>query len=173
MFHSKKIVAGPRVSVSSQNKKITAAHPPDPTPNKGDASSLTIIAYDTGPLVSVSRKIVRRLLKISPCILTIIPMEFQLVHRSVKCTQVVSLNTVTCTANIWLLTRQIHNARILPTAATTRPAHLRRALPARLRHFLLAAALLFSNPTTPCVTTVTRKRLLACELTSSQPTKDG
>jgi hypothetical protein len=59
-----KIVAGPRVSVSIQNKKITAARPPDPTPNKGDASSLTIVAYDTGPLVSVSRQTVYRLLKI-------------------------------------------------------------------------------------------------------------
>jgi hypothetical protein len=61
MFHSKKIVADPRVSVSSQNKKITA----DPTPNKGDPGSLTIVAHDTGPLISVSRQTVRGLLKIS------------------------------------------------------------------------------------------------------------
>jgi hypothetical protein len=60
-----KIVAGPRVSVSSQNKKITAARPLDPTANKGDASSLTIIANDTGPRVSVSWQTVRGLLKIS------------------------------------------------------------------------------------------------------------
>jgi hypothetical protein len=64
-FIRKKIVADPRVSVSSQNKKITAARPPVPSPNKGDAGSLTIIAYDTGPLVSVSRQTVRGLLKIS------------------------------------------------------------------------------------------------------------
>jgi hypothetical protein len=50
-----KIVAVPRVSVNSQNKKITAARLPNPTPNKGDAGSLTIVAYDTGPRVSVSR----------------------------------------------------------------------------------------------------------------------
>jgi hypothetical protein len=48
-----------------QNKKKTAARPPDPTPNKGDADSLTIVAYDTGPLVMVSRQTVRGLLKIS------------------------------------------------------------------------------------------------------------
>jgi hypothetical protein len=58
-------VVGPSVSVNSQNKKITAACSPDPTPNKGDAGSLTIIAYGTGPLVSVSRQTVRGLLKIS------------------------------------------------------------------------------------------------------------
>jgi hypothetical protein len=57
-------VAVPRVSVSSQNKKITAAPLPDPTPNKGDAGSPTIVAYDTGPLVGVNRKTVRGLLKI-------------------------------------------------------------------------------------------------------------
>jgi hypothetical protein len=54
-------VAGPRVSVSSQYKKKTA----DPTPNKGDPGSLTIVAHDTGPLVSVSRQTVQELLKIS------------------------------------------------------------------------------------------------------------
>jgi hypothetical protein len=67
-FIRKKIVAGPRVNASSQNKKITSSRLPNPTPNKGDAGSLTIIAYDTGPLVSVSRQTVRRRLKISPCI---------------------------------------------------------------------------------------------------------
>jgi hypothetical protein len=61
----KKIVAGPHVSVSSQNKKIIAARPSDPTPNKGDAGSLTIVAYDTGPVVSVSRQTVHGRLKIS------------------------------------------------------------------------------------------------------------
>jgi hypothetical protein len=58
-------VAGPHASVSSQNKKITDARPPDPTPNKGHAGSLTIIANDTGPRVSVSRQTVCGLLKIS------------------------------------------------------------------------------------------------------------
>jgi hypothetical protein len=58
-------VVGPRFSVSSQNKKIAAARLPDPTPNKGDAGSLTIAADDTGQLVSVSRQTVLRLLKIS------------------------------------------------------------------------------------------------------------
>jgi hypothetical protein len=53
------------VSVSSHNKKITVAHPPNPTPNKEDAGSLTIIAYDTSPLVSVSRQTMREMLKIS------------------------------------------------------------------------------------------------------------
>jgi hypothetical protein len=56
---------GPHVSVSSQNKKITAARPPDPTTNKGNACSLTIVANDTGPRVSVCRQTVRKLLKIS------------------------------------------------------------------------------------------------------------
>jgi hypothetical protein len=60
-----KIVAGPRVSVSYQNKTITTARPPDRTPNKGDSGSLTIVAYDTGPLVSVSRQTVRGQLKSS------------------------------------------------------------------------------------------------------------
>jgi hypothetical protein len=60
-----KIVVGPRVNVSSKNKKIITASPPDPTPNKGDASSLTIVSYDTGPRISVSRQTVRGLLKMS------------------------------------------------------------------------------------------------------------
>jgi hypothetical protein len=38
-FIRKKIVVGPHVSISSQNKKITAARPPNPTPNNGDAGS--------------------------------------------------------------------------------------------------------------------------------------
>jgi hypothetical protein len=91
-------------------------------------------------------------------------MKFQLLHRAVKGMPVVSLNTVTRVVHIRLLARQIHNARILPTTAATRPARLRRSLP--------TAALLFSSPTAPCVTTVTRTRLLACERTSGQP-KDG
>jgi hypothetical protein len=60
-----KIVAGPRVRVSSQNKNITTARSPDPTPNKGDTGSLTVVAYDIGPRVSVSRQTVHGLLKIS------------------------------------------------------------------------------------------------------------
>jgi hypothetical protein len=91
-------------------------------------------------------------------------MKFQLLHRAVKGMPVVSLNTVTRAVHIRLLARQIHNARILPTAAASRPARLRRSLP--------AAALLFSSPTTPYVTTVTRTRLLVCRRTSGQP-KDG
>jgi hypothetical protein len=91
-------------------------------------------------------------------------MKFQLLHRAVKGTPVVSLNTVTRAVHIRLLTRQIHNARILPTASASRPAHLRRSLP--------AAALLFSSPTAPCMTMVTRTRFLACERTSGQP-EDG
>jgi hypothetical protein len=91
-------------------------------------------------------------------------MKLQLLHRAVKGTPVVSLNTVTHAIHIRLLARQIHNTRILPTAAASRPAHLRRSLP--------AAALLFSSPTAPCMTTVTRTRLLACGHTSDQP-KDG
>jgi hypothetical protein len=91
-------------------------------------------------------------------------MKFQLLHRAIKGTPVVSLNTVTCAVHIRLLARQIHNARILPTAAASRPALLLRSLP--------AAALLFSSPTAPYVMTVTRTRLLASGRTSSQP-KDG
>jgi hypothetical protein len=52
------------------------------------------------------------------------PMEFQLLHRAVKGTPVVSLNTITHVVHIQLLARQIHNACILPTAAATRPARL-------------------------------------------------
>jgi hypothetical protein len=106
-------------------------------------------------------------------------MEFQLLHRAVKGTPVVSLNTITRAVHIRLLARQIHNARILPTATATRLVRLRRSLPtrlscslpARLRRSLPAAALLFSSPTVPCMTMVTRMRLLACERTSSRPTK--
>jgi hypothetical protein len=91
-------------------------------------------------------------------------MKFQLLHRAVKGTPVVSLNTVTCVVHIRLLARQIHNVCILPTAAATRLVRLRRSLP--------AAALLFSIPTAPYVMTVTRTRLLVCGRTSGQP-KDG
>jgi hypothetical protein len=99
-------------------------------------------------------------------------MQFQLLHRAVKGTQVVSLNTVTRAVHIRLLTRQIHNARTLPTATATLPTRLLCSLPARLRHSLPAAALLFSSPTAPCVTTVTRTRLLASGRLPNQP-KDG
>jgi hypothetical protein len=88
-----------------------------------------------------------------------------LLHKAVKGMPVISLNIVTCVVHIWLLARHIHNTRILPTATATRLAHLRRSLP--------AATLLFSSPTAPCVTTVTRTQLLACRRTSSRPTKDG
>jgi hypothetical protein len=88
-------------------------------------------------------------------------MKFQLLHRAIKGTPVVSLNTVTRTVHIRLFARQIHNARILPTATASRPTRLHRSLP--------TAALLFSSPTAPCVTTVTRTRLLACGHTSGQP----
>jgi hypothetical protein len=91
-------------------------------------------------------------------------MKFQLLHRAVKGTQVVSLNTVTRAVHIQLLARQIHNTRILPIAAATRPDRLRRSLP--------AASLLFSSSTAPCVTTVTRTQLLAFGRMSGQP-KDG
>jgi hypothetical protein len=66
--------------------------------------------------------------------------------------------------HIRLLTRQIHNTSILLTTAASRPARLRRCLP--------TATLLFSSPTAPWLTTVTRTRLLACGRTSGQP-KDG
>jgi hypothetical protein len=89
-------------------------------------------------------------------------MKLQLLHKVVKGTPVVfSLNIVTRTVHIRLLARQIHNTRILPTAAATRPARLRLSLP--------AVILLFSSPTAPCGTTVTRTRLLACGRTSGQP----
>jgi hypothetical protein len=91
-------------------------------------------------------------------------MKFQLLHRAIKGTPVVSLDTVTRAVHVRLITRQIHNARILPTATATRPARLRCSLP--------VAALLFSSPTAPCVTTVTRTQLLAYRRTSGQP-KDG
>jgi hypothetical protein len=41
----KKIVVGPRVSVSSQNEKIIGARPPDPTVNKGDDLGLLKISH--------------------------------------------------------------------------------------------------------------------------------
>jgi hypothetical protein len=46
-------------------------------------------------------------------------MKFQLLHRAVKGTPVVSLNTVTRTVHIRLLARQVQNARILPTATAS------------------------------------------------------
>jgi hypothetical protein len=51
-FIRKKIVDGPRVSVSSQNKNIT------------DAGSLTIATYDNGPFISISMQTVHGILKI-------------------------------------------------------------------------------------------------------------
>jgi hypothetical protein len=154
---------------------ITTARPSDPTPNKGDAGSLTIVAYDTGPLVSVSTQTVRVSISTQnfPPILTIMPMEFHLQHWAIKGTLVVSLNIVTRPIHIRLFARLVHNARTPPTAAAAiLPARLRRSLPSRLRCSLPAAALLFSRPTAPCMTTVTRTRLLACRRLPDQP-KDG
>jgi hypothetical protein len=91
-------------------------------------------------------------------------MEFQLQHRAVKGMSEVSLNTVTRTVHIRLLSRQIHNTRTLPITAATLPARLRRSLP--------AAVLLFFSPTAPSVTTITMTRLLAFVRLPSQP-KDG
>jgi hypothetical protein len=91
-------------------------------------------------------------------------MKFQLLHKPVNGTPVVSLNTVTRAVHIRLLARQIHNASILPTAVDSRPACLHRSLP--------TAALLLFSPTAPRGTTVTRTWLLACGRTFGQP-KDG
>jgi hypothetical protein len=41
-------------------------------------------------------------------------MKFQLLHRAVKGTPVISLNTVTRVVHIWLLARQIHNTTFSP-----------------------------------------------------------
>jgi hypothetical protein len=60
-FHSKKNCDRLTCQRQQPIKKITA----NPTPNKGDLGALTIVAHDTGPLVSVSRRTVRELLKIS------------------------------------------------------------------------------------------------------------
>jgi hypothetical protein len=56
-------------------------------------------------------------------------MKFLLLHRAVKGTPVVSLDTITRAVHIRLLARQIHNARILPTVAASRLARLRRIRP--------------------------------------------
>jgi hypothetical protein len=55
-------------------------------------------------------------------------MKFQLLHRVVKGTPVVSLNTVTRAVHIRLLARQIHNTRILPTSTASHPTRLRCSL---------------------------------------------
>jgi hypothetical protein len=60
-FHSKKMWQAHALASAANIKKITA----DPTPNKGDPGSLIIIAHDTDPLVSFSRRTMRGLLKIS------------------------------------------------------------------------------------------------------------
>jgi hypothetical protein len=87
--------------------------------------------------------------------------EIPIAAQTVKGMPVVSLNTVTRAIHIRLLARQVHNTRILPTAAASRPLAFTALSP--------RAALLFSSPTAPCVTTVTRTRLLACGGTSGQP----
>jgi hypothetical protein len=56
-------------------------------------------------------------------------MKFQLLHKAVKAKQVVSLKTVTHVVHIRLIARQTHNARILLTAAASRPARLRALSP--------------------------------------------
>jgi hypothetical protein len=158
----KKIVTGPCVSVSSQYKKDNRCPPAGPNSHLrryGFTNHHRLWHWPTCQHQQANRA---RAAQNFPCILTIIPMEFQLLHRAVKGTPVVSLNTVTRAVHIRFLARQIHNARILTTAAATRPARLRRSLP--------VAALLFSSPTAPYVTTVTRTRLLACGSTSSRPT---
>jgi hypothetical protein len=88
-----------------------------------------------------------------------------LLHRAVKGRPVVSLNTVTHIVYIRLLARPIHNACILPTTTATWPARLRCSLP--------AAALLFSSPTTPCVTTVKRTRYWRADVRLPDQPKDG
>jgi hypothetical protein len=60
-FHSKKLWQAHASALAANIKKITA----NLTPNKGDPGSLAIVAHDTGPHVSVSRRTVRGLLKIS------------------------------------------------------------------------------------------------------------
>jgi hypothetical protein len=160
-FERKEWLAHALALAAKIKRKPLPARAPDPTPNKGDADSLTIVAHDTGPRPHQQANPARAAQNF-PLIFTIVPMKFQLLHRAVKGTLVVSLNTVTCAVHIRLLTRQIHNACILPTATATRPALLHRSLP--------AAALLFSSPTAPSVTTATRTRILACGRTSSQLT---
>jgi hypothetical protein len=156
-------VSGPRVS--SQNKKITAARPRIRPNSQHRRCGFTNYRrpwhWPTCQRLQANRA---RAAQNFPHIFTIVPMKFQLLHKAVKGTPVVSLNTVTHAIHIRLLARHVHNTCILPTAAATHPARLRRSLP--------AADLLFSIPTTPCVTTVTRTRLLVCGHTSGQP-KDG
>jgi hypothetical protein len=155
-------VAGPHVSVSSQNKKDNRCLPAEPNSQQrrcGFTNHRHLWHWITCQRQQANRA---RAAQNFPPILTIMPMKFQLLHRAIKDTPIVSLNTVTRAVHIQLLARQIHNACILPTATATHPARLRRALP--------VAALLFSNTTAPCVMTVTRTRLLACGRTSSRPT---
>jgi hypothetical protein len=99
-------------------------------------------------------------------------MEFQFQHRAIKGTPVISLNTVSCAIHIQLLTRQIHNARTLPTTVATLPARLRRSLPTRLCRSLPTVARLISSPTALDVTTTMRTRLMASRRLPGQP-KDG
>jgi hypothetical protein len=159
-FHSKKIVTGPRVTVNNQYKKDNR------WPNSQQRRSEFTNHHRPWHWPTRQRSQANRARaaqNFSP-IFTIVPMKFQLLHRAVKGTLVVSSNKVTRTIHIRLLARQIHNARILPTAAASRPTRLHRSL--------LTVALLFSSPTAPYVMTVMRKRLLACGRMSGQP-KDG
>jgi hypothetical protein len=147
-------VTGPRVNVSSQYKKDNR-WPNSQQRRSGFTNHRCPWHWPTHQRYQADRV---RTAQNFPPIFNIVPMKFQLLHRAVKGTLVVSLNIVTRVVHIRLLARQIHNACILPTAAASCPARLRRSLP--------AAALLFSRPTAPCVK---RTRLLECARTSGQP----
>jgi hypothetical protein len=152
-------LAGPRVSVSGQNKKIIVACPPNPTANKGDAGSLTIVANDTSPRVSVNSQTVHGLLKV----FTYIDFSAHGIQISPKSRQGHTSNFLKH-SYARSFSKDIHNTGTLPTVAAT--------LPARLRRYLPAADMLFSIPTAPYVTTVMRMRLLACGQLPGQPKGD-
>jgi hypothetical protein len=87
-------VAGPRVSVSSQNKKKIA----DPTPNKGDLGSPTIVAHDTGHSSALAGKPWASCSKF-PTYIYYSAHETPIADRAVKGTPVVALSTVIVEAN--------------------------------------------------------------------------
>jgi hypothetical protein len=64
-FERKEWLAHTLALAAKIKRKSLLARAPDPTPNKGDADSLTIVAHDTGPLVNISRQTLLGLLKIS------------------------------------------------------------------------------------------------------------
>jgi hypothetical protein len=133
-------VTGPHVNVSSQYKKDNRW----PNPQQRQSGFTNHHHHDTGPLVSGARAAQN-----FPPTFTIVSMKFQLLHRTIKGTPVVSLNTVTRVVHIRLLARQIHNARILPTATASRPARLRRS---RVGHLRPRAAV---DPAPPTITRTT------------------